>query len=395
VTVTDIRPTHFPWFRYSDYTFSLGLSDPDTGAAYLSGHSASAYEPEEGRIVVRGGMAEQAETAYAKVGRILEAADLDWPDVTSLVEYVTVAGLESYPEAQEVRRKHFPGIPPTVRTVVVDRLLRPAALVEIEVTAARSSESLPRGVRGGPDATVQLPSLLPVDESGGAVAEGDLAGQYRHCLEAAGELLAALGLGLSDVVKTVDFSTPVTREAYPTAARVRRDLLGPVYPAATGILMSRLAVPGALVGLEVTASRDETTAINPGWTRYDTLTYSPAVRAGRTLHLSGFAALDAETQQPLHPGDVEAQADAIYAAVGEVLAAAGLGPEHLVRTVEYVTPDGLRGYRAVAGVRQRRLARPFPASTGIVCAGLLRPELLLEVDPTAVFPAKQRPGRQP
>jgi enamine deaminase RidA (YjgF/YER057c/UK114 family) len=386
VTFADIRPADFPWFRYSGYTFSLGLSDPDSGAAYLSGHSASRYDAGSERIVVGGGMGEQAEAAYAKVGRILAAAGLGWTDVTALVENVTVAGLDSYPEAEEVRRRHFPALPPAVRTVVVDRLLRPAALIEIEATAARTTESLPGGLRGGPDGTVHLPSLLPVDDSGAVVAEGDLAGQYRFCLDKAATLLEALGLGLSHVVKTVDFVTPEARDAYPETGRARRDLFGPVYPAATGILMSRLAVPGALVGMEVTGSQDEPATVDPGWSRYETLTCSPAVRAGRTLHLSGFAALDPETRRPLHAGDVAAQAEVIYAALGDLLAAAGLGPEHLVRTVEYVTPEGLPGYRGVAGVRGRRLSRPYPASTGIVCAGLLRPQLLLAVDATAVCP---------
>jgi enamine deaminase RidA (YjgF/YER057c/UK114 family) len=377
VSLSAIQPREFPWFRYSDYTFSLGLSDPDTGAAWLSGHSASTHDPASGRMVVRGGMGEQAAVAYEKVGTILAAAGLGWDRVTGLVENVTVAGLPAYGEAEEVRRRVLGGADPVVRTVVVDRLLRPDALIEVEVTA---------GQDGPPDATVDLPTILPVDAAGGVVAEGDFRGQYAYCLERAGALLEKLGLGLSHVVKTVDFSTAATRDAYPRSGRPRRELLGPVYPAAAGILMSRLAVPGALVALEVTASRHEPVAVNPGWSRYDTLTYSPAVRAGRTLHLSGFAALDMETQQALHPGDVEAQADVVYAAIGQVLAAAGAGPQHLVRTVEYVTPEGLPAYRRVAGVRQRHLRRPYPASTGIVCAGLLRPEFLLEVDPTAVLP---------
>ncbi len=386
MSFTDIRPAYFPWFRYSGYTFSLGLSDPDMGAAYLSGHSASRYDPQPGRIVVHGGMGEQAETAYDKVGVILEAARLGWADVTALVEYVTAAGLDSYGEAEEVRRRTFPGLAPVVRTVVVERLLRPAALIEIEVTAARTSEALPGGLRAGPDETVHLPSILPVDPAGVVVAEGDFAGQYRFCLERAADMLAAAGLGLSHVVKTVDYSTPATRAAYASGGRVRRELLGPVYPAAAGILTCRLPMPGALVGLEVTASHHPPAAVDPGWSRYETLTYSPAVRAGRTLHLSGFAALDRDSGQAVHPGNVAAQADAVYATVAEVLASAGLGPEHLVRTVEYVTAAGLPAYRKVAAVRQRRLRRPYPASTGLVCAGLLRPEFLLEVDATAVFP---------
>jgi len=54
--------------------------------------------------------------------------------------------------------------------------------------------------------------------------------------------------------------------------------------------------------------------------------------------------------------------------------------------VEYVTPEGLGDYRVVADVRREMLRSPYPASTGIVCGGLLRPEFLLEVVPTAVIP---------
>jgi hypothetical protein len=43
-------------------------------------------------------------------------------------------------------------------------------------------------------------------------------------------------------------------------------------------------------------------------------------------------------------------------------------------------------YKAVAEVRQRLLAPPWPASTGALCQGLLRPEFKLEVFPTALYP---------
>lgn len=69
MTITDIRPKAFPWFNYERYSFSLGLTDGTT--AWLSGHSASEFDPETRHMVVRGGMGEQAETAYAKIGAIL------------------------------------------------------------------------------------------------------------------------------------------------------------------------------------------------------------------------------------------------------------------------------------------------------------------------------------
>jgi hypothetical protein len=76
----------------------------------------------------------------------------------------------------------------------------------------------------------------------------------------------------------------------------------------------------------------------------------------------------------------------------EVVQAAGGRPEHLVSTIEYVCPEGLADYRGVAKVRQGLLREPWPASTGAVCAGLLRPEFLLEVFPTAVLPAGEDDG---
>lgn len=396
--ITDIRPERFPWFRYDGYTFSLGLTDGTS--AWLSGHSASEYDAAARRIVVRGGMTEQAHTAYAKIEAILAAAGLTLADVTTVVEYATVAGLAAYPEAEAVRQQRFAGHEPAIATVVVERLLRQDALLEVEVHATRGGGlpvriGEPTGtpwhrdmLREGHDGEVALPTVLPIDELGDVVYPGDFLGQYAWCLDRADQLLRDAGLSLDAAVTTYDYSTPATRDSYPKASRIRRERLGGagVYPGAGGILMSRLHAPGVLIALDVTASRHPLKAVNPGWTRYDTLTYSPGVRAGRMLYMSGFAALDMHTQQALHPGDIVGQAETTYGAILQVLAAAGAGPEHLIATVEYVCPDGLAGYREVARVRERMLRAPWPASTGAVCAALLRPEFLLEVFPTALLP---------
>jgi enamine deaminase RidA (YjgF/YER057c/UK114 family) len=375
-----IEPASFPWFEYRHYSFSLGLTH-STGI-YLSGHSASEYDPDSGHIVVRGSMADQARTAYAKIAALLETAGSGLEHVTHLVENVTVDGLASYAEAAAVREEVFGDASPVVSTVVVRRLLRPDALLEVEVTAAPPAAD---GSAGADTGVVVLPTLLPLDDRGDVVSPGDLVGQMDRVLERASQLLGAVGLGLDHVVKTLDFTTPATRTTYAKTGRVRRDRLGPVYPGAAGILMPRLAHPDVLIALELTASRHDPVAVNPGWERYEKLTYSPAVRAGDLLFCSGLAALDPETEQAVFPGDVVAQAEFIYEHLLQVLSAAGVGPDALVRTVEYVTPDGLGDYRTVARVRNRLLEPPFPASTGLVCEGLLRPEFLLEVDPTGVL----------
>lgn len=405
MTITDIRPDPFPWFSYAGYTFSLGLTDGTR--AWLSGHSASRYDADAGRIVVTGGMTEQTRTAYAKIEAILAAAGLSFADVTHVTENVTVAGIESYPEAVAVREEIFGAHRPAVSTVIVARLLRPAAFIEIEVHAeVGGGIPLPTGgdglgwrrgdLRGAADGEVQLPTVLPVDEHGEPVCEGDFAGQYAYCLDRADELLRAAGLSLDNAVTTYDYSTPATRDVYRSSHRERSDRLGgsDVYPGAGGILVERLHAPGILVALEVTASTKPLTAVNPGWSRYDSLTYTPGVLAGDTLYLSGFAALDMDTQQAMYPGDVVAQAEVTYDAIGRVLAATGGDMSNLVGTIEYVCPGGLADYRRVAKVRERVLSAPWPASTGAVCSGLLREEFLLEVFPRAVvpMPAEPRPA---
>ena len=375
MTFTAIKPASFPWFDYSRYSFSLGLKTA-TGA-YLSGHTASEHDPATRRMVVRGGMTDQVRTAYAKIGAILEAAGYGYGDVVRIVEYVKPEGIERYAEAAAVRAEVFGAHQPTVNTVPVKALLRPDAFIEIEVTAGPAIRDS-AGV-------VFLPSVQPTDDQGNIIGAGDVVAQTRAVFEKAGKMLSALGLSFSNVVKTLDYITPAALANYKYTGRVRKEHLGPVYPGSAGILMPRLVHPEALIQYDFTASRETPVAINPGWSRYRKLTYSPAVKAGKMLFMSGQGALDPETERMLFDGDIVAQAEYTYQNILEVLAAAGGGPEHLVKTIEYVTPAGLARYREVAAVRARLLRKPFPASTGLVCESLLRPEMLIEVDPLAIL----------
>lgn len=401
MTVTAIKPASFPWFPYEGFTFCLGLSEGDS--AWTSGHTSAAFDESVGKMTVSGTMEQQARTAYEKTLTILAAAGLGPSDVTRVTENVTVAGLADYEAAAAARRAVFGAHQPVVRTVVVERLVRRAALLEIELHAVKgggaellaASEARPAGawqaspVRDGHDGVVHLPTMVPLDAAGDVVHPGDFVAQYAYCLDRAGELLAAVGLSLDNAVTTYDYSTPATREVYRKTHRVRKERLGGggVFPGAGGILMSRLHHPDALVAIDVSASRHPLELVNPGWSRYDSLTYSPGVKAGRTLYMSGFAALDMQTQEALHDGDIGAQAEVTYGSILHLLSYAGLGPADLLETVEYCVESALPSYRAVAGVRERLLGPPWPASTGAICKALLRPEFLLEVFPTAVYPS--------
>lgn len=352
-----IKPDPFRWYDYSRYTFSLGL---DLGGwAVLSGHTASEYDEKEG-FVVRGGMRQQVRTAYEKIGAILEAAEYGYDDIVRVVEYVTVGGLNDYAEAEEVRKEVL-GEAPVVNRVVVNRLLRPEALIEVEVTAGKI------------DGVTYLPSLW-------APEGGDLVTQTKLIYEKAATLL-----GGANIVKTVDYVAVGALSDYKLTGKIRKEFLGPVYPAATGILVKELPDPMALIQIDFIAAADPPVAVNPGWDRYEKLTYSPAVRSGNILFMSGQAALDPASEKALYAGDVVAQTEYTYNNIIAVLEAAGLGPENLVKTIEYITAPGLARYRETADVRNRLLKQPFPASTGVICEALLRPEFEIEVDPMALF----------
>jgi enamine deaminase RidA (YjgF/YER057c/UK114 family) len=401
MTLRPITPTteQFPWFPYEGFTFCLGLREGD--AAWTSGHTSAAFDPAVGKMTVSGSMTEQARTAYTKVLAILEAEGFGPEDVVHVTENVTVAGIGEYAAAAAVRAEMLKGVSPAVTTVVVERLVRRAALLEVELHAvtgggrelraaseAREAGTWTTSAVREADGVVHLPTVVPIDEHGDVVHPGDLVGQYAYCLDRADALLRDAGLSLDAAVTTYDYTTPATRDTYRKTHRPRKERLGGagVFPGAGGILISRLHHPEQLVALDVTASRHPLELVNPGWSRYDTLTYAPGVKAGRMLFMSGFAALDMQTQEALHPGDLGAQAEVTYGAVLTLLEHAGLGPADLLRTIEFCVESALPDYRAVAAVRARLLSPPWPASTGDICAGLLRPEFLLEVFPTARYP---------
>jgi enamine deaminase RidA (YjgF/YER057c/UK114 family) len=219
-----LQPSRFPWFDYSRYSFSLGLAAGSS--LYLSGHSASEHDRERGAIVVKGGLAEQAGTAWTKIAAILEAGGCTLADIVRVVEYLTPNGIGAYSEAEGVRAETLGDRRPALNTVVVEQLLRPQALIEIEVVARQgegelvADRTLPARETDG---IVYLSSLLPVDARGSLIAPGDLVGQTEAIFERAARVLDAFELGLNDIVKTVDYLTPAALTDYKKTAEVRRE----------------------------------------------------------------------------------------------------------------------------------------------------------------------------
>jgi len=111
--------------------------------------------------------------------------------------------------------------------------------------------------------------------------------------------------------------------------------------------------------------------------------YTHVVAAtGRLIVISGQVALD-QTGQLVGPGDPEAQARQVFENLRRCLAAADATFADVVKFTVYVTD--LATMTAVRAVRDEYVdtTRP-PASSAVQVAGLVLPELLLEIDALAV-----------
>lgn len=127
------------------------------------------------------------------------------------------------------------------------------------------------------------------------------------------------------------------------------------------------------------------TKIDPGWSHFAKYTFSPGVERDGWLFISGMTA-SGENGEIVHPGDIAAQTDYILSRIGEVLREAGCGYEDVVQTRDFVTTT--EGYRETGTVRKKHFKEPYPASTGVIVAGLLRPGALIEIEAVAKIPGK-------
>lgn len=95
--------------------------------------------------------------------------------------------------------------------------------------------------------------------------------------------------------------------------------------------------------------------------------FSPAVRAGDTIYVSGQVAQDPSTGK-LIDGDVSAQTEQTIENLTRVLEAAGRSLDHVLRVGVFVTDPA--SFRLVNEVYQRLFRAPYPARTSVVVSAL-------------------------
>jgi reactive intermediate/imine deaminase len=122
-----------PWNLGSRYTFSQAVKKGNM--LFISGMTAS--DPKTGEVVGEGDIVAQTRFIYEKMGEILKAVGASFDDIVRTDEYITT--MENYKETAKVRRELFGDEFPAATGVVVKRLLRKEALIEINAIAVLST----------------------------------------------------------------------------------------------------------------------------------------------------------------------------------------------------------------------------------------------------------------
>ena len=110
--------------------------------------------------------------------------------------------------------------------------------------------------------------------------------------------------------------------------------------------------------------------------------YSPVMRAGNLLFISGQIPFNAETGT-IVTGDIAAQTAQVMRNLGTLLKAAGAGFEHVVRTTVFLMD--MNDFAAMNESYAKFLTDPPPARSTVQVARLPR-DARIEIDAIAVLP---------
>ena len=313
-----LEPADYPFFDYRRFSFALGIAAAER--IWLSGSTAVRHVAPEG-MIVKGDLVAQAAVIYDKMRATLAPANRALSDVRRMVRYVTPKATSDLPVLDAFQAKTFGTV--SFATVVVESLLRPEALIEIEGVA----------FDGGEDEIDYLPSIVARDKAP-AWAQVDVALNER-------------GLTRANVRKATELATSAVFDAAEPANALP----------CLRICVPRLATAETGVQIDI--------AVAP--------------MASRVVFVSAEA-------DPSVDGIVN-QCRELYGRLMPKLSAAGAGVGSIVKTTEFIIPSGLRDYRGTADVRRDVFAAPYPAATGVICERLSRPGAMIAVEAIALTEA--------
>ena len=114
--------------------------------------------------------------------------------------------------------------------------------------------------------------------------------------------------------------------------------------------------------------------------------YTPAVRAGDLLFISGQLGLDPETKQP--HADFEKQVEGAIAGVRALVEAAGGSLEDVVKTTVFLSGDMSR-FAELNAVYARLFAGDVRPARSTIAVAALPLDALVEIEAVALLPANE------
>jgi enamine deaminase RidA (YjgF/YER057c/UK114 family) len=116
----------------------------------------------------------------------------------------------------------------------------------------------------------------------------------------------------------------------------------------------------------------------------ETVGYSRAVRVGNIIEVSGTTAVDGE--KLIGDGDVYSQAKYIFKKIEKALNDAGANMEDVVRTRMFVTD--ISRWEEAGKAHGEIFKNIKPVSTMVEVKSLIHPDLLIEIEATAIIPVE-------
>jgi 2-iminobutanoate/2-iminopropanoate deaminase len=113
--------------------------------------------------------------------------------------------------------------------------------------------------------------------------------------------------------------------------------------------------------------------------------YSPAIRTGDLLYLSGLVPVDPADGSTVG-STIQAQTEQVISVMRRLLAAGGAELSDVVKTTVFLTDPSLAA--GMNEVYSTHFAEPRPARSTVVVGPLARPEFMIEVESIARVPSR-------
>ncbi|NKB59844.1 MAG: hypothetical protein GKS00_26335 [Alphaproteobacteria bacterium] len=353
----------------------------------------------EGNVIGVGDVAKQVDAIVEIARQSMGKAGGRLEDVVRTRTYITDMSVAD--DAARALGKYFCDVRPASTLVGVNRLARPAQLIEIEFDAVDGAEKNAQRISSGRpteeaygysravrvDDRIFVAGTTALQDGGGVASPGDLYAQTQITMETIQSAIEEAGGTMADVVYSKAFLTDVTNSDGHRKARL--DILGDLRPPLTLLGIPDLMLPEMMVEIEVEAiigSANDRQIIYTENEQEKARGYSRAVRVGDVVHVSGCTSIDAD-RKVRAPGDWAAQYDMAHEGIQAALEKAGATLDDIVRRRTFTIDSAEQNRPYGEGPPWFKDSRPV--SLGCRIAGLADPEMLVEVDAMAIIGARK------